>query len=81
MRCRFLAPDGKRIKREHGVAYPSGTETVAAPATVSGECIPAWPLASFAGKAGMHGDPRARRPAGAIRAKSPNFYVRTEGVT
>lgn len=30
-----------RLKREHGEAYPKGTETVAAPATVSGEwdCI------------------------------------------
>lgn len=25
------------IKREHGEAYPAGTETVAAPATVSGK--------------------------------------------
>src|SRR3954453_17484460 len=35
----------------------------------------------FAGKAGMHSDPRARRPAGTIRARRSFFYVRTEGVT
>src|SRR5690606_25476389 len=29
-----------RVKREHGEAYPSGAESVAAPATVSGERCP-----------------------------------------
>src|SRR3546814_12899795 len=35
----------RRMKWEHGEAYPIGTETVAAPATVSGERHPAshWP--------------------------------------
>jgi len=32
----FRAPR-VRVKREHGAAYPTGTKTVAAPATVSGE--------------------------------------------
>jgi iron complex transport system ATP-binding protein len=30
---------GEGIKREHGEAYPSGTDAVAAPATVSGESV------------------------------------------
>ena len=81
MRCRFLKGDvHEDQKGTRTTAYPTGTETVAAPATVSGECIPAWPLAK-AGKTGMHSDPRARRPAGAIRAERSYFYVRTEGVT
>jgi len=32
------------VKREHGAAYPSGTKTVAAPATVSGEDLRTKPL-------------------------------------
>jgi cobalt transporter subunit CbtB len=32
------------VKREHGAAYPSGTKTVAAPATVSGEILRLIPL-------------------------------------
>ena len=32
------------MKREHGAAYPSGTKSVAAPATVSGEYGPRKPL-------------------------------------
>jgi hypothetical protein len=40
-----LSRDGKRdVKREHGAAYPSGTKTVAAPATVSGESSRTTPL-------------------------------------
>lgn len=34
-----------RLKREYGEAYPTGTETVAAPATVSGEWACTMPLA------------------------------------
>lgn len=36
---------GLRLKREYGEAYPKGTETVAAPATVSGEWACIMPLA------------------------------------
>ena len=35
---------GFGIKREHGQAYPTGTESVAAPATVGGEPEPIMPL-------------------------------------
>ena len=65
MICWFPRPYGAGIKREHGEAYPSGTDTVAAPATVSGERNPIMPLASISGvgKAGKRSDPRARRPA------------------
>src|SRR3546814_19150643 len=54
----------RRMKWEHGEAYPIGTETVAAPATVSGERHPTshWPDFG-AGKAEWSGDMRARRPA------------------
>src|SRR3546814_3673252 len=54
----------RRMKWEHGEAYPIGTETVAAPATVSGERHPTshWPDFG-AGKAEWSGDLRARRPA------------------
>jgi hypothetical protein len=33
----FFGKTTPEMKREHGEAYPIGTETVAAPATVSGE--------------------------------------------
>ncbi|AUW43260.1 hypothetical protein CUJ84_Chr002912 [Rhizobium leguminosarum] len=36
---RFPEDDSKGINREHGEDYPVGTETVAAPATVSGLSI------------------------------------------
>ncbi len=40
------------MKREHGEAYPKGTETVAAPATVSGERRLMMPLIARSGRQG-----------------------------
>jgi hypothetical protein len=79
----FPRPYGAGIKREHGEAYPSGTDTVAAPATVSGERNPNMPLASNpgVGKAGERSDPRARRPASHNPGAEPIFNVNTVGVT
>jgi iron complex transport system ATP-binding protein len=48
----FFGKTTPEMKREHGEAYPIGTETVAAPATVSGERRLTMPLAiSREGKA------------------------------
>lgn len=44
---------GLRLKREYGEAYPKGTETVAAPATVSGEWACIMPLATSREGAGQ----------------------------
>jgi hypothetical protein len=40
----FSGKTTPEMKREHGEAYPKGTETVAAPATVSGERCLKMPL-------------------------------------
>ena len=48
------------MKREHGEAYPSGAETVAAPATVSGELHRNWPLAGNGWEGAM--DAATREP-------------------
>ena len=59
--------NGIEMKREHGAAYSSETNTVAAPATVSGETgndDRHWET----GKAVCQvNDPRARRPAATSR--------------
>jgi iron complex transport system ATP-binding protein len=47
------------MKREHGEAYPKGTETVAAPATVSGERRLTMPLAP---RPGRQGEAETREP-------------------
>ena len=49
------------MKREHGEGYPSGTETVAAPATVSGESVFEMPLADANASVGKVND--RSRPA------------------
>src|SRR5690606_1554721 len=58
----------RRLNREHGEAYPSGTETEAAPATVSAERHPSRPLPradpGWEGRVRRR-DARARRPAAA----------------
>ena len=75
----YPKPDGAGIKREHGAAYPSGTKTVAAPATVSGEC-PELPLAK-AGKAGQAQRPASQETCRHHPSLALIFYVHTEGVT
>jgi hypothetical protein len=47
------------MKREHGEAYPKGTETVAAPATVSGEQRLTTPLIA---RSGRQGEAETREP-------------------
>ena len=53
-----LTAKGQEIKREYGKAYPSGAETAAAPATVSGEC---WPRQSLGNREGWSAT-RTRKP-------------------
>jgi hypothetical protein len=62
--------DSAGIKREHGEAYPKGTETVAAPATVSGKPAAHATAPIAGGKARTGDDPRARRPA----IQTQHFY-------
>jgi hypothetical protein len=72
-----------KIKREHGAAYPIGTKTVAAPATVSGELFRRMPLAKEAGKArrsvkDVVSQETCQRTEGVYAPG--NFTARTEGV-
>jgi len=48
----FFGKTTLEMKREHGEAYPKGTETVAAPATVSGERCLTMPLIERSGRQG-----------------------------
>ncbi|GLO74093.1 hypothetical protein MACH18_11730 [Phaeobacter italicus] len=63
------------MKREHGAAYPKGTKSVTAPATVSEELS-----AETTGPPGREGaervDPQVRRPA--IKIFFPGRGVRTK---
>ncbi len=55
----FSGTTTPEMKREYGEAYPKGTETVAAPATVSGERRLMMPLI---GRSGRQGEAETREP-------------------